>query len=137
MSKLKGRVNRVKAKVVICARTHLAKWNQLHYEIMFELSYVRRVVSGNQLPRIFHLQNNRTQLGHGSADMHTDSCGGIVDTRGCVCVCVCHLSRNVALQEVNEPHRFLLLREIKVHTVSECHDVKTVGVRVVFQQQLF
>jgi hypothetical protein len=55
----------------------------------------------------------------------------------CVCVCVSHLSRNVALQEVNEPHRFLLLREIKVHTVSECHDVKTVGVRVVLQQQLF
>jgi hypothetical protein len=55
----------------------------------------------------------------------------------CVYVCVCHLSRNVALQEVNESHRFLLLREIKVHTVSKCYDVKTVGVRVVLEQQLF
>ena len=52
-------------------------------------------------------------------------------------VCVCHLSRNVALQEVDEANRFLLLSEIKVHTVSECHDVQTVGVRVVLQQQLF
>jgi hypothetical protein len=69
------RVDRVKAKVVIRARTHLAKWNQLHDEIMFELSYVRRVVSGNQLPRIFHLQNNRTQSGYDSADMCTYSCG--------------------------------------------------------------
>lgn len=80
------RVDRVKAKAVKCARTHLAKWNQLHDEIMFEFSYVRRVVSGNQLPRIFHLQNNRTQLGHDTGDMHTCRCGSIVDTRGCVCV---------------------------------------------------
>ena len=104
---------------------------------MFELSYVRRVVSGNQLPRIFHLQNKRTQLGHDSADMRPYMYGNTAASRGCECVCVCHLSRDVALQEVDEPHRFLLLREIKIHTVSECHDVKTVGVRVVLEQQLF
>ena len=43
----------------------------------------------------------------------------------------------MALQEINKAHRFLLFGEVKVHAVSEGNNVKTVGVRIVLEQQLF
>jgi hypothetical protein len=42
----------------------------------------------------------------------------------------------VTLQEIYKPDGFLLLSEVKVHAVPECHDVEAVRVRVMLQQQL-
>ena len=103
---------------------YLAEWHQLYDEVVFELSYIGRMVRRNKLSRVFDLCINKIKLNYSSIILSQPS--GFTEHKDVSSNTTCYLGGHMTLQEVYKPYCLLLFREVEIHAISECHYIKAV-----------